>query len=225
MSRIRRRWIAIGVCAGVVLLGATTAYAVSSSGRFGNPDAGLTDSQRNANYAAARASFDARYQQWIADLDVTKLDFSSLPHVELNVSVLPPQPTLIAAKSKADRIVVGTVTGLKPTTSGTFVSLSVSRTIKGANGSTITLRQASGLRPTSDWKGVMIADSPGEPLLLPGTRVELFLQTATDGVLEIQSVTGFYYLSPSGVRALELNPFASSVNGLSESQFATATTA
>lgn len=85
------------------------------------------------------------------------------------------------------------------------------------------LRQASGLRPTPDWKGVMIADSPGEPLLIPGTRVELFLQTATDGILEIQNVTGMYYLTGSGLRALELDPFAASVNGVSEAEFATMT--
>lgn len=224
MAHLNGRWIVIGVGAAVLLGLFTTAYAAGTAkGPFANPDAGLSDAQRNANYANLRASFDARYAKWVANLDLSKIDLYSLPHAELNVQVVPGQPTLRAAKSKADWIVVGTAVSLKPTVNGTLVSLAVSRSLKGGQTSSITLRQASGLRPTADWTGVFIADSPGEPLLLPGTRVELFLQKSPDGVPEIQSITGMYYLGASGVKALDLNPFAASVDGQAESVFVAAT--
>jgi hypothetical protein len=70
---------------------------------------------------------------------------------------------------------------------------------------------------------MVIADSPAEPLLLPGSRVELLLQRGADGVFEIQSVTGMYYLTTGRVRALGLNPFAAAVDGQSEKQFTSAT--
>jgi hypothetical protein len=217
---INRRWLALGVATGFALVAITTAYAaIAAKGPFQNPDAGLTDAQRDANYANGRADFEARYAQWVASLDVNTLDLSSLQHVELNVIGPPGQPSLQAAKSKADRIVVGHVTAIKPTVNGTVVSVAVSRTLKGDQRSVIEVRQSSGLRPTSDWKGVVIADSPGEPLMLPGVRAELFLQASSDGMLRVQSVTGMYLLTASGVKALELNPFGSSVNGLPEDTF------
>src|SRR5256885_3297736 len=222
--RIRSRWLGIGLDIGLLLVALTTAYATGSGkGPFVNPDAGQSDAQRNAHYSNLRASFDAHYAHWVANLDVSTINLNSLPHEQMNVLVVPGQPTLQAARSKADRIIIGTVDGLKPTVSGTLVSLSVGRSLKGVASANLTVRQASGLRPTQDWKGVYIADSPGEPLLLPGTRVELFLQISSDGVAEIQSITGMYYLTDSRVKALDLNPFAGSVNGQSESEFAAAT--
>lgn len=220
MRSVRRRWIGIGMGIGLLLVSVTAVYAtIATKGPFTNPDAGLTDTQRDQNYASARTEFESRYAQWIASLDISKVDLTAVPHVEMNVVVLPGQPTLAAAKARADIIVVGTVAGLKPMVSGTAVSVAVARTLKGQESSSITVRQASGFRPTPDWKGIMIADSPGEPLLLPGTRFELFLERSSDGSLEIQSVTGMYYFTPNGVKALGSSPFASSVDGQSEVQF------
>jgi hypothetical protein len=207
------------------MLGGVALASGSAKGPFGNPDAGLSDAQRNAKYEAARAAFEARYAAWVQNLDVSTLDLSSLPHVALNVNVEPGQPTLSAAKQKSDVIVIATASGLQPTTSGTIVTLSVERAIKGSVSQSISVLQASGLRPTQDWQHVVIADSPGEPLILPGTRLELFLENAGGGPYQIQSVTGMYYLESGYVRPLALNPFAPSLTGLTEGAFLDATLA
>jgi hypothetical protein len=225
-----RRWLMLGVTVGFLVALTMGVAAGSGKGPTVNPDAGRTDAERQAIYETMRANYEAHYAQWVGSIDLAKIDLSTLPHVAMNVQVVSGQPTLAAAISQADRVVIGTATSLQPTANGTLVIVQVSRTLKGPQTQSVVIHQASGLRPTPDWRGVFIADSPAEPLLLPGGRVELLLQNSPNGsangsvssALEIQSVSGMYYFTAGRARALELNPFAGEVDGLSEDQLAKA---
>ena len=223
LTGFRSRLTAAAAALTMLLVFAAGLATGAIKGPFPNPDAGLSDSARNSVYASLRSAFDARYSAWVNSLDVSKIDLGVLPHHEMLVEVAPPEPSLASAKANADRIIVGKVGALKPTLNGTLVTLTVERTLKGPASASITIRQTSGLRPSPDWASILIADSPGEPLLLPGNRVELLLQNTSDGVPVIQSVSGTYFLTSTGVRALQLNPFASAVNGLSEDALVAAT--
>ena len=132
------------------------------------------------------------------------------------VEQVAPQPSFEAALQAADRAIAGTVTSLRATTQGTLVTLDANRTLKGAEESSLTLRQGSGVQPGHDWKEMVVVDAPGDPLLLPGTHGMLLIEDEPGGVPYVQPLSGTYYLDTRGVRALPLNPFGETVNGLSE---------
>jgi len=79
---------------------------------------------------------------------------------------------------------------------------------------------ASGTRP---WRNIIIVDAANAPLLLPGESVFLFLKSGPEGLYQ-ESFTGTYYVRDGQVQALELNPFASQVNGMSPADFIVAIT-
>jgi hypothetical protein len=221
---VRRRTglIAAVTFASVLIAAGALAVSVAAGGKLvpTNPDAGLSDQERDARYSQARAEFEKRYEEWKAGLDLATVDLATLPRSELMIQSAAPEPTLSAAVQAADRIIVGSVQSLRATTSaGTLVTLRVEQTLKGSSASTLTIRQGSSIEPGADWNGMMIGDAPGDPLLLPATRVVLFLQDAPDGIPYVQAFSGIYYLEGGRVRALELNPFAPAIEGLPESDF------
>lgn len=217
---MRLRALAFSVALAIVALaGSVAAVSVATGGDKSlppNPDAGLTDQQRHARYSAARDEFQRRLDEWIAALDLSKVDLAALPHTEMMVEQVAPRPSFEAALQAAGRVIVGTVTSLRAATQGTLVTLDISRTLKGAEEPSLTLRQGSGVQPGPGWKEMVIVDAPGDPLLLPGTHVMLLLEDAPDGVPYVRPFSGTYYLDTRGVRALPLNPFGETVNGLSE---------
>jgi hypothetical protein len=185
-----------------------------------DPEAGLTDVQKEALHQQARSTFVTRYTAWLNTLNIAALDLHGLRRYDLNADVLPGQPTLTAAVQQAGLVVVGTVMAITPTTfSGTNTTLGVDQVVKGTTQSPLTNNQGGGLRPTLDWTGVTIADEPGSPLLLPGDRAILFLQVDNLGRLYIQSVSGWYQVTGGLVTASAGNPFASSVTGKTEATF------
>jgi hypothetical protein len=208
---MNRRFLAlVGAFAAVAVAVPAVVFAVpGGKQQRTNPDAGLTDAQRDARYSAGRGEFEARYADWIKGLDVSKLDLASLPHADLNGYYLPPQPNLSAAAAAAGTIVSGVVTGIQPRTSGSTATLSVETAIKGAAADSIVISQAGGFQPTQDWKGAMIADAEAAPTLLPGDRVLLFVSTSAAGsdAYEVQGWTGTYRLANGRVTPLAGNPF------------------
>ena len=191
---------------------------------FTNPDVGLTDAQREQNYSDARDAFNARYQAWLASLDFATINYSGLDRAPLNAYYdAPAEPSLSAAKAKADLIVLGNVRSIRPTAfDGTYVTLDVDSSIKGAAASTVVIHQGGGLRPTPDWKGMYIAYAEDAPLLIPQDRAMVFLYRAQSGALEIQSFTGLYRSKAGRLSSVPGNPFAASVDGTSETAFTAA---
>jgi hypothetical protein len=215
-----RLLVAVGAVGAVVVL--ATGLAIGRDpGKVlpPNPEASMTEQQRQSFEASLSASFETRYAAWIANLDVSNIDLTKVEHDELLVSSVAPVTSLSAAVKKADQIIVGTVTALKPTTNGVIVTLGVERSVKGSAATTVTISQGSNFLPTEDWQRVTVGDDPGGPMLLPGQRVELLLFTGSTGMSEVEGYTGTYYLDAGGVRPLTGNPFAASVSGISELQF------
>ncbi len=98
-----------------------TAVAQSLKQRT-NPDAGLTSAERDANHAAARSEFQARYEQWLADWNSSGADPRTLEQVEINAFYEAPVETLAQAVEQADVIVVGTAVKMQftPTQTATL---------------------------------------------------------------------------------------------------------
>lgn len=187
-----------------------------------NPDVGLSDEERMEKIAKFRVEFDKRIEEWFATFDFDSLDLASLERQEMMALHVPPSPDLPAAVSAADAIVLGRVTEVAFDPSGTIVSLTVEQTLKGLGLSrVIRVRQGSGLWPTPDWKGATISDDSGDPLLLPGQRALLFLDSyeGQGAEFEVQSMTGHYRLRPEGIQPVDLNPFANAVRNEPEAAF------
>lgn len=207
---------------GLVLAAATfatlrvTAAIPDAKGPVPNPDAGLTDAQRDAKYAAGRSEFDAHYADWLAHLDPAKVQWAQLPHSEINSFSKAPLPDLPSAVHGADVIVVGTAKSIALEPSVSRVTVTVEEAIKGAPGGSVTVYQSGGLRPTPDWTGMVVADSPSAPTLVPGTRAVLFLQhRPEDDGYNVLPFVGTYVISDGVSAPLEYNPFADNVRGLS----------
>lgn len=77
---------AVGLAA--ILLGAATLAGAlpGGGGPRPNPDAGLTDQQRDAKYATMRATAEARMDAWNAAFDPSTLDLATLPRAGLMIT-------------------------------------------------------------------------------------------------------------------------------------------
>lgn len=142
----------------------------------------------------------------------------------MQASYVPPEgQSLIEAKAKAKMIASGTVLSLSPQTAGfhTKVVITVNRVYKGQAANVIVIEQMSHLEPYDNRQSIIIVDADNAPLLLPDDSVFLFLDSTPQG-LEPLSYTGTYFVRSGHIQALELNPFASKVNGLTEGDFAAA---
>lgn len=187
---------------------------------LGDAESRLSDSERDRLYKQNWQDFETKYTAWVASLDIARVDLRSLTHREVLGSFLAPTSrTLAEAEGSADLAVGGEVTAIRPTAfDGTYVTLRLGTTYKGTAPAALVVHQGGGLRPTSDWKGMYIADSPDAPLMLPGDQVVLLLRTAPTGY-EPEPFTGLYWVEPSGMRSVPGNPFAAAVNGRSRRDF------
>lgn len=188
-------------------------------------DVGLTDAERSQLYQSAAARGRQCYAAWIANLNPSTLPYSTLPHSGLMAHYLPPDSSLSQAKADATLVVSGTISSTVPQSApfGTNVTIAVTQVFKGQAGNTITIHQLSHLEPQDNWQSVLIVDAGDAPLLLPGDSVFLFLKSSPQGLYQ-ESYTGTYYVRVGQIHALELNPFASQVNGKSPADFAAAIT-
>jgi len=197
------------------------ALGLPEKGGATDPDAGLTDAQKDARHSQLRAAYQARLADWVAGLNPAALDFVNAHHADMLGSYLPGRADLPAAIRDATAVVVGKVAAVTPRTSGALVELDVVQSLKGDSPTRLYVLQASALRPTADWKGFVIADAASDPLLLPGQDVVLLLSRsgAEPNAFEIQSGSGLYYLRDGAVFSLPVNPFRAAVDGQPASAF------
>lgn len=187
-----------------------------------DPDLGLPFAEREAKYAAEWDGFTKRLAAWTSSFDPASVDLTSLNRSELWAMTEESKPSLDESVAAADRIVVGQVKELRPDLTnmiGTIVTVDVEQTLKGESRRLIEIAQSSTFYPTPDWKGVMILDTLGEPLMMPGNRYLLFLQDVPDSNPVIQLFSGYYELKGGVVRALDLNAFKAEADGILESGF------
>lgn len=180
----------------------------------------MSDQQRDALYRQTFNSFETRYVNWLASLDINRLNLRHVTRRSLLATYLPPSAFGLAqATQAADQVMHGRVVAIRPTAfDGTYVSVHVVRPLKGRASGDITVHQPGGLQPTPDWSGVIIVDAESMPLMLPGDDVFLCLQNGVSGY-EPQSFTGIYWNTPTGIAAVSGNPFAKTVRGLSPERF------
>ena len=193
----------------------------------------VSNQQAEAQRQQVEQAFYAQYAAWLASLNVSSMDLHSLPRYPVMGSPAPGQPSLQAAVTNANVVVVGTVASIVPTAlNGTQTTISIDwnresglpgskqANIGNSNLSTLVVNQSGGLRPTPDWSGATIADDPGSALLLPGDQVVLLLQAGIGGANpSIQSISGWYEVVNGVVQANALNPWGSQVNGMTEPAF------
>lgn len=184
-----------------------------------DPDAGLSDEERMANHANARAEFDQKYREWIANLDVSALDLRALPRGEYMASYGPPFATLTETAMASSLIAIVRVNDVTALEHGMRSTLTVERVLKGEAANTIVYRQGASFEPTPDWMPA-IAESAGYiPMLFPGDRVLMFLNETEPGLFDVAGgATAIYLLEGSRVTPLERNPFASQFAGKTESE-------
>ena len=187
---------------------------------FPDPEAGLTDAERDALHRRLWDQFVTRYTAWLQCVDISKLDLHALPRHELNTSWLPGQLNLSEAASKANLIIIGTVTEFSPTPfSGPNTALAIDETLKGSPAPTLKIAQDGGVRPTEDWTGVTISEGGNRAMLLPGDRGVLLLQEDGKGGYYIQGVSGWFQIVNGVVRANSYNEWGPSVEGKTEAEF------
>ena len=190
-----------------------------------NPDAKLSDAERDALYQRLRIEGDRLHREWLATIDIDALDLGSLPRVEMPALSLPGESSLSDAAARAHVIVAGKVSEVRPTQGVAIDTVfTVEHAMKGTVGSTIAISQAGRLQPTQDGSSVEIVQAANAPLLIPGDRAVLFLQETesaggASGGYYIQSSSGWYQVVDGKIRASPVNTFAASVNAKTEAEF------
>ena len=211
--------------AGLVVVGASLGTHALSNGKGNpgpNPEAGMNDSQRIQYESTARAQFETQLAAWFAALDPSSLNYSKLARNELLGQIVQPLQTFDESVAAAKAIVIGSVSSIAPDEDGAVLTFNVEQSLKGGlNPGPIRIGTGSGVWPLPGWKTAAIGDEIGDPLLLPGQRVLLFLTGPIRPGAEygVESVTGHYDITQAGIQPLELNAFASEVRGQSEPAF------
>ncbi len=209
---------ALIIAIGLMVFSVVFVAAANGTKTPSDPYADMSDAQRAQAIQASRSEFEAHYQSWLASLDLSKVPYRSLQHRDELGLYDPPAPTLADATARADVIVLGTVRSIRPTAfDGSYSTLDIKQAIKGSPVTTLIVHQGGGLRPTPDWKGMFIADAPDAPLLLPGDRVVVFLQQRGEGNVDIQAFSGLYHVESGSTVSAKGNPFATQIDGKSES--------
>jgi len=124
-------------------------------------DAGLTDAQRGQLYQSAAARGRQCYAAWVANLNLSTLPYSALPHSGMMAMYSPPDgKSLSQGKANAILVVSGTVQSIVPesTPFGTNVKVAVTQVFKGQAGNTITVNQGSHLEAQDNWRKVASLD-------------------------------------------------------------------
>jgi hypothetical protein len=213
----RERLLTLAACAAVVGGLGGARFGVASSGPN---EVGLTDAQRMAVHHQGWVDYESHYRAWLAGIDMSKLNWSTLSRHALNASYAPPEPTLDAAILKADYIIEGSVTEVRPTVfSGTSTTIRVYNSMKGSPGSSIEIVQMGGLEPTSDWQGVTIVSAENAPFMVPGDQALLFVFKNSQGRLETEGWNGSLQIEDGLIQVPgDVVPYASELRGRTKAQ-------
>lgn len=215
----RRSSVTMGLVAfGLVLVAASLLGGNSVLGSSGNkvpnnPEAGLSDSQRQALHNAAHA----RNSQFLREFVSGGRDPHSLPAIRVETYAAPPL-TLASALSAADTIVQGrvrTVTFVDNPSGGMPIAtatVDVTRNIKGSTSAVITVQQLGG--PVAHGSSGALAEFDTDQLLLPGDEAILMLK-AVGEVFHPLPGAGVNLIENGQVEAEASNPFGALFTGRS----------
>jgi len=192
-----------------------------SPGKFsGNPDAGLSDAQKQAKVDSAHAADD----QFLAAFVRSGEDPRSLPEAEVESwSAVP--ANISDAIAGADVILSGQVTAVafRPGIGGSLpistATVAVSTLSKGASSSLVHVTQLGG--PVAWGPNGSLVHLDKDELILPGDTVTLFLKIAKDGTLRTLPGVGVYWSHGGAISAEDSNPFRDKVSLLPEAAFKT----
>lgn len=205
----------------LVSLGSYAAVAAGKPGPRPERDAALTGEQRTAADQKVQQDFQHRYAEWLTSPAAQGQDLRRLERRTIAASYLPGQPTLDAAKRKADVVVTGLVSGITFEPGKTFITFRVERPLKGQPANDLVVMQGGGLSPAPDFQHAYLVVDESSPPLLPGDRAALLLQR-TGGSGEafiVQPFSGEYVLVDGRVRSTPGNPFGGTVDGQAEDEF------
>jgi hypothetical protein len=187
------------------------------SGPTSVPD-NASDADRGAEYQQAQDWQAACIAAWQANLDVSSLNLSSLPHLAPGQVDYqnPPYTTLSDAVKGAQVAVVAKVLSVEEVQHHTIFNLQIGQTIKGSVGSSLVLVGQEELAPaTLPPSGVAISGDITTGFPLPGDRI-VVLGAVNGGEITAEPYSGLYFLKNGMAAPLPANPFASSVDGVSE---------
>jgi hypothetical protein len=204
-----------------MLVGVTVTLAQTGSKTWLNPDVGRSDADR----AMTIAQLKDRNAKWVEDFVSSGRDPRQLPVVQLETWSTGAS-SVADARSQSTVVVSGTVLSTTYTADPNNLTESVATVRmngigRGALPETIQVDQVGG--PAWSPTGGELQELQGDPLLLPAQDVVLLLVPASSSSDSYRTVygAGVYWITGSGLRAPESNPFASEVNGLSvEAAFA-----
>ncbi len=222
--RVRRR-LPAGAIAVVVALGlitATVGACTDPKTSQVNPDDTLTDAEVDREHEAGEQDYQNRFAQWLLEFEAGPVDLRLLPRAPIMVTEEEGSPTLGSALQAADIVVLGEGRSVSFRADGTaWVVIQPARVLKGTPATTYEVEHMGGPEPWPDWDSPTLGFAEGSPWLLPGDRAVLFLEKDTSrGVLNVQSWSGTYAVSPAGiVHALEGNVFGSPFDGMTVDEF------
>lgn len=209
-----RAGLFIPLVAGFVVGVAVVAAAGSSLKVPADPDAGLSDAQRQK----VIDQFKERNFKWAQDFSDQGRDPRALPVVDFP-TYSGGASSIEEARAASDVVVVGTVisTTYEPDLDGlthSIATVRVESVAKGDAPATIQVLQVGG--PAWNEAGGELQQLEGDPLLLPGQDVMLVL-TAGNVESEFQTVygAGVYLITSGKVEAPHDSAVASQVDGLS----------
>lgn len=188
----------------------------------GNPDAGLTNAERNQKYDAVRRQFvsdRAAFRDAFNHSGYTADSLRAMRQAPIMASYVPPPLTLDEAVSQADEIVVGTAQAIRfDKTWFAYSTVAVESVLKGKQLSSIEIQQYGGPAPGSVGE-TALETSDAEALLFPGDRVILFLKyNDAWKAYYIEAFTGTYHVQSHQVVPMENNPFDPQLSGIIEGQ-------
>ena len=207
--------LAIGIFTGAFVAWAQEPGGGKDGSKYeANPDAGLSDAEREANIRA----FKERNEKWVADFSAKKLDPRTLPLVDIE-TYSRGATTPEEARAQADALVEGVVVRVNYVATRGDVThssavVSVTRSEKGETSKEIVVRQVGG--PAWNNKGGELQQLEGDPLLLPNQRVVLLLRrTDVEGEYYTVYGAGVYPVIGDTLHAPHSNAFADRVTGIS----------
>ena len=187
-----------------------------------NPDTGLTDQQRDQEYSAGSTAADAANEAFVRSFEQSGRDPRNLERVGMMVFASLEAESLAEAAANADLVVAGSVAdtlfsgGTLPRNTAT---VAIDEVLKGAAPPTVLVGQLGG--PGTFQGREYLGEMEGDPLLLQGDRVLLFLRAdaaAAPGAYRVLYGAGSYFLEAGAVRLAPANPEGARLAKLSADQ-------
>lgn len=141
-------------------------------------DRTLTAADRDAYYRAIYDGWQQNYAAWLDSSCVTDLDPREIERKQTEGEYgRLHETTFVKAVDAAQLVVQGTVRSTRFVPFGTLTEFAVDRTAKGEDQRTVSVLQISALHPKPGFKAGYISSEIGQPILLPGDKAVLLLNT------------------------------------------------